>query len=139
MTLDANVIFHIQQAEISHSPSRDGRGKFLTMSESEIFRENLLRAMQEQRLTAAELSRLAGLNSRAVKDIEERRVVSPKLSTVFALAKALNRDPGELLGLGRRLAIKAELAEFLSQYSPEDQERLLSAIRLIPTPPSAGK
>ena len=109
------------------------------MSESEIFRENLLRAMQEQRLTAAELSRLAGLNSRAVKDIEERRVVSPKLSTVFALAKALNRDPGELMGLGRRLAIKAELAEFLSQYSPEDQERLLSAIRSIPTPPSAGK
>lgn len=111
-----------------------GRGKNLAMDENAKFRDNLLSAMREQGMNAASLSRAAGMNARAVKDIEEGRVRSPKLSTVFALAKALNRDPGEMMGLGPRQKVQSDLADFLSQYSEEDQERLLSAIRLMPSP-----
>lgn len=82
-------------------------------------------------MNAAELSRAAGMNDRAVKDIEEGRALSPKLSTVFALAKALGVDPGELVGLGPRPKIRGDLAAYLSQYSEEDQERLLVAIQAL--------
>lgn len=106
------------------------------MSESEIFRRNLLAAMAEEGLSAAALSRKAGLNARAVKDIEENRVRSPKLSTVFALSEALNRDPGEMMGLGKRPKVRADLAEYLSQYSEDEQERFLSALNLLPKRPA---
>jgi len=102
--------------------------------ERESFRENLLAAMRDSGMSAAELSRRAGLNARAVKDIEENRVRSPKLSTVFALAKALNRDPGEMMGLGPRPKVQGDLAAFLSQYPEDEQERFLSALRLMPGP-----
>jgi len=102
------------------------------MDENAAFRENLLQAMRDAGMSAAELSRRAGLNARAVKDIEENRVRSPKLSTVFALAKALNRDPAEMMGLGSRSKVQADLAEFLSQYPEDEQERFLAALRLIP-------
>jgi len=58
------------------------------MDVSEMFRANLLAAMRGSGMTAAGLSKAAGLNVRAVKDIEERKTASPKLSTVFALARA---------------------------------------------------
>ena len=103
------------------------------MDENETFRENLLRAMVDQGLKAAELSKRAGLNPRAVKDIEERQAISPKLSTVFALARALNADPGELMGLGPRPRLARELLEFLSAYDLEEQERLLQALSALPT------
>ena len=101
------------------------------MEESEIFRRNLLRVRQELGVSAAELSRKAGLNARAVKDIEEGRAVSPKLATVFALAKALNADPGEMIGLGPRYKITAELGAFLAQYGEADQARLLAALEAL--------
>jgi transcriptional regulator with XRE-family HTH domain len=104
------------------------------MDESETFVGNVLRTMVEKGLTAAELSRRAGLNARAVKDLEERRVQSPKLSTAFALAKALGMDPGELMGLGPRAQLQAELVAFLQQYSEEDQARLLTALQALPPP-----
>ena len=66
---------------------------------SEIFRMNLRRLLDERKIGAATLSRKAGLNLRAVKDIEERRAQSPRLSTVFKLAEALEVPPQELLGL----------------------------------------
>lgn len=91
--------------------------------------------MAEQGLAAAQLSRKAGLNLRAVKDIEEGRVVSPKLSTVFALSKALGRDAGEMMGLGPRHQIIEALALYLSQYDAADQERLLSALAALPAAP----
>lgn len=109
-------------------------GIYLTMDENMAFRENLLAAMRESGMSAAELSRRAGLNARAVKDIEENRVRSPKLSTVFALSKALNRDPGEMMGLGPRPKVRDDLAAFLSQYPEDEQERFLSALRLMPGP-----
>jgi transcriptional regulator with XRE-family HTH domain len=138
MTPDDNVIYHTHQAETSHSRPVVRCCTLLPMQESKLFRDNLLQLMAEKDLSAAALSRAAGLNPRAVKDIEEGRVASPKLSTVFALARALGADPGEMLGLGSRLKIQADLAEYLSQYSEEDQERLLQAFRAIQETRYAG-
>lgn len=102
------------------------------MNESEVFRANLLRLMAERGFKAAELSRRAGLNPRMVKDIEEERVASPKLSTVFALAKALGADPAEMMGLGPRNRLAPNLAEFLSQYDEAEQAQLLQALSALP-------
>lgn len=104
------------------------------MDQSEIFRANLLAAMADAGLTEAELSVAAGLNRRAVTDIRERRTLSPKISTVFALAKALHRDPGELLGIGARYKLNDQLAAFLEQYGEADQERFLAALTALPRP-----
>ncbi|TQM89721.1 Cro/C1-type helix-turn-helix DNA-binding protein [Roseinatronobacter monicus] len=70
-----------------------------TEDRSEIFRTNLLRLLKERKISAAALSRKAGLNMRAVKDIEERRANSPRIVTVFKLAEALDVGPEVLLGL----------------------------------------
>jgi len=102
------------------------------MDESEIFRLNLLRLMAEKGLKAAELSKRAKLNARMVKDIEERRVASPKLSTVFALAKALGADPAEMVGLGPRTRLAPALEAYLAQYDQSEQERLLQALSALP-------
>lgn len=106
------------------------------MDESEIFRDNLLRLMLEKGFKAAELSKRANLNPRAVKDIEERRVTSPKLSTVFALARALSTDPAEMMGLGARSRLVPALEAYLAQYTQSEQERLLQALSALP--PSHG-
>ncbi len=88
-------------------------------------------------MSEAELSVKAGLNRRAVTDIREGRVRSPKLSTVFALARALGRDPGEMMGLGKRPRIRAGLADLLSQYDEDGQEQLEAAIQAFPVRPTA--
>lgn len=133
---NCSVKNHTTQREISHSPPTGGCGISLTMTEGEIFRENLLREMEEQGLNEAQLSVMAGLNRRAVTDIRERRTLSPKISTVFALARALKRDPAEMMGLGPRYRLCQDLAMFLEQYEPEDQARFLAALRAIPRLPS---
>lgn len=102
---------------------------------NQIFRDSLMDLMERKGFNAAELSRKAGLNARAVKDIEEGRAQSPKLSTVFALAAALGVDPGELIGLGPRPQVLPELLDYLSEYAPEDQARILSALRALPIAP----
>ena len=127
-----NVKNHSPQRETSHSHLGASRGKFLSMDENETFRANLLRLMKDQGLNEAELSKLAGLNPRAVTDIREERTRSPKLSTVIALAKALNADPAEMIGLGRRYDLLDGLAEFLSQYDKDEQSRFLSALAALP-------
>lgn len=106
------------------------------MDESEIFRRNLRAFRDERGLSAAELSRKAGLNPRAVTDIEDGRALSPKLATVFALARALNVDAGEMIGLGPRVSLDQELAAFLSAYSEEDQARFLAVLRAVALPPA---
>lgn len=127
------MMFHIWQGESSHSPAVSNHGIAAVMVEpNETFRANLLAEMRKQNLTPAELSRRAGLNARAVKDIEERRAQSPKLQTVFALADALNVDAGDLIGLGPRAAINVRLATFLQQYDEADQERILQALEAFP-------
>lgn len=104
----------------------------LLMDASETFRLNLIAERARQEISAAELSRRAGLNVRAVKDIEERRAQSPKISTVFAIANALGADPGQMMGLGSRAALSSELTAFLAQYDEADQARLLAALEALP-------
>ncbi|MGP9789888.1 helix-turn-helix domain-containing protein [Roseinatronobacter sp. NSM] len=105
-------------------------------SESEVFRKNLLHYMKLRGFSAASLSRKAGLNSRAVKDIEERRTGSPRISTVFKLARALELPPEVLLGLrdpssdtpvsGASVPV---VNGFLSSLSQSEREYLLDSIR----------
>lgn len=104
----------------------------MPMHESDVFRANLERLRKAKGLSAAGLSRMAGLNPRAVTDIEEGRADSPKLSTVFALARALAADPAEMIGLGPRLVLVPELAAYLAQYSRSEQEQLLRALSALP-------
>jgi len=135
MGLQANVINHTPQAEISHSRRAKRADRLADMDESDTFRRNLLRLMAERGLKAAQLSKMAGLNPRAVKDIEEGRAASPKLSTVFALAQALDADPAEMMGLGARARLRQDLVAFLQQYDEADQERLLAALAALPSAP----
>lgn len=130
------MIFHTAQAETSHSPIGRNVANHIRMDVDETFRKNLLTIRQAKGLGAAELSRSAGLNIRAVKDIEEGRAISPKISTVFAIAKALGEDPGEMMGLGPRFNLQADLAQFLSQYSEEEQRRLVAALAAWPSRPA---
>jgi len=104
------------------------------MSASETFRKNMLEAMKDRGIDAATLSRKAGLNARAVKDIEEGRSQSPKLSTAVAIADALGMDITELLQTHPRHLLARELADFLAQYDQEDQLRLLSAFQALSRP-----
>ena len=104
------------------------------MNVNETFRRNLLRVMKERGLDAATLSKMAGLNPRAVKDIEEGRSQSPKLQTAVAIADALGVDLSDLLSPEPRNHLAKELADFLSQYDEEDQLRLLSAFRALSRP-----
>ncbi|MBR3370556.1 MAG: helix-turn-helix transcriptional regulator [Rhodobacteraceae bacterium] len=105
-------------------------------TESEIFRKNLLHYMKLRGFSAASLSRKAGLNSRAVKDIEERRTGSPRISTVFKLARALEIPPEVLLGLRDQSsatpvagATAPVVNGFLSSLSQSEREYLLDSIR----------
>lgn len=123
-----NEINLILQGETSHYTCGRRGGKRVAMSTAEIFRKNLARVIAEKGMTAAEVSRLAGLNLRAVKDIEEGKSQSPKIDTVTKIAKALGEDPGEMLGWGPRAQINQRLAEFLRERSEDDQEQLLSAL-----------
>lgn len=132
MTPDVSVIFHTSQEETSHSRRCLLGATSLDMEESAIFVSNLLRIMEERGIKAATLSTMAGLNRRAVTDIAEGRVKSPKLSTVFALSRALGEDPGEMMGLGPRLTLRAELVEFLQRYNEDEQAQLLTALSALP-------
>ena len=106
------------------------------MNVDNTFRQNLISKRAASGLTAAELSRRAGLNVRAVTDIEEGKAISPKISTAFAIAYALSADPGEMLGLGPRLSLRAELAQFLARFDEESQGQLLVALQALPLAPA---
>ena len=122
------MIFHTHQRETSHSNPVCARGRILTMTEGEIFLRNLLVKLDQSGMTEAELSVKANLNRRAVTDLREGRVRSPKLSTVFALSRALGEDPGEMMGLGPRLKVQQELARYLEQYPEDVQRQMLHAL-----------
>lgn len=98
---------------------------------NERFRRNLHRFMLERGFTAASLSRAAGLNSRAVKDIEEGKAQSPRLTTVIALARALDVTEAELLGLQPCPDLSNALHEFLRGFDLRQQENLLALLRNI--------
>ncbi|WP_216016598.1 helix-turn-helix domain-containing protein [Roseovarius nubinhibens] len=139
MTPHASVIYHTLQRETSHSQYLPSCGKFLNMDDqaSATFIRNVLAAVDaDPDLNDAKLSIKAGVNRRMVTDMREGRVKSPKLSSVFAIAKALNRDPGELMGLGPRPKIRSDLSAFLSQYDEDAQARILHAMKAFPPAPS---
>lgn len=108
---------------------------------SVVFRNNLLVWMRKRGFTAASLSRKAGLNTRAVTDIFEGKAQSPRLSTVFKLAYALDVTVYELLDVERqevefaqhprRNSVLPEIEEFLSALDPVDQAALLESLRKI--------
>jgi transcriptional regulator with XRE-family HTH domain len=99
---------------------------------SETFRLNLLKVLKERKVSAASVSRKAGLNIRAVKDIEERRAKSPRIVTVFKLAEALEIPPQDLLGLDKCHCASAsdlnDAVKFFSSLPIEQRELLLSTI-----------
>ncbi|WP_370312504.1 helix-turn-helix domain-containing protein [Sagittula sp.] len=128
MKSDDNVIYHTLQRETSHSNPIYAKGRILSMTEGEIFLRNLLVKLEQSGMTEAELSVKAKLNRRAVTDLREGRVRSPKLSTVFALSRALGEDPGEMMGLGPRLKVQQELARYLEQYPEDVQRQMLHAL-----------
>lgn len=130
-----SVIFHTSQDETSHFSCPRASSKTLGMTESEIFRSNLERLRNEQGLKAAELSKKAGLNRRAVTDIEDGRVKSPKLETVIKLAKALQQDPGTMIGMAPWQEVSPKLADFLGRYDQDAQEQLLTALQGIAPEP----
>ena len=105
------------------------------MDVSEIFRANLLQVLKDRKVSAASVSRKAGLNIRAVKDIEERRAKSPRIHTVFKLAEALDVPAQELLGLEKcHCAAASDLSDavrFLSELPAEKRELLLNAIQQL--------
>ena len=129
------MFFHIRQGETSHSRRMIYGAICLGMDASEIFRLKLLEFMREKGMNAAELSRAAGLNARAVTDILERRTISPKVSTAFALAAALDVDPSLMLGLPSRAGLLDSLVQFLSQYDEAEQAQLLAALSALPRRP----
>lgn len=100
----------------------------------ERFRETLLEAMSKRGLNASALSRKAGLNPRAVKDIEERRIQNPRVSTVLSLERALELAPGSLLGISSSEAdIDYSLLTLLASLSQEDQKRLFDFLAILRT------
>ena len=83
-----------------------------------LFRENLLSHMKAKGLKPAQLSKMAGLNPRAVKDIEEERIKNPRIQTVLALEAAMELPFGKLLG--------KSIDEIDNALTPECNTRLRS-------------
>ena len=104
---------------------------------NEAFRRRLSLEMDRQGLNPASLSQRAGLNRRAVTDLLEGRAQSPKLSTAYSLAAALDLSIDELIGVVPRVHLEPHLAELLSHYSADDQARLAQAIQALPAAPAS--
>lgn len=96
-----------------------------------LFRENLFRLMGENGLTAAELSKKANLNARAVKDIEEGRSKSPKLSTAKALADALGVSLDYLVMPAASEELAAEANELIEKVDEATVAKVLAAIKIL--------
>lgn len=92
------------------------------------FAANLTRLMRERRITAKALSRKAGLNPTAVRDILTGRSKNPRSSTLFGLAAALRCDVSDLVGEERlRLGPKPTLGD----HAPIDRAVLFRAADLL--------
>lgn len=102
------------------------------MDVNEIFRLRLKAEMDAQGYNPASLSVKAELNRRAVTDLLEGRAQSPKLSTAYALARALDVGLDELTGSVPQAVIAPRLLELLSRYDQAEQEQLAAAISALP-------
>lgn len=105
------------------------------MDISDTFREKLKHIRMEKGLDAANLSLAAGLNRRAVTDIETGASKSPTLRTASRLADALGVSLLELTSGESRSDITCEWRNFLSRYDEEDQRKLLAALQSLRGPP----
>jgi len=92
----------------------------------ESFRNRLSHYMTEAGMNAAQLSRRAGLNARAVTDIQQ----SPRVQTVMALEAALGLSPGTLLGFGPA-NVSTELQALLHELDEATQQQLLVTLRSL--------
>lgn len=109
------------------------------MDVNDQFRMRLDAEMKAQGLNPASLSKLAGMNRRAVTDLLEGRAQSPKLSTAHALAKALGVALDELTGERPQVSVAPKMLELLSRYDPAEQEQLAAAIANLPPAPASGQ
>ena len=95
-----------------------------------LFRENLLSHMKDKGLKPAQLSKMAGLNPRAVKDIEEERIKNPRIQTVLALEAAMELPFGKLLGKSID-EIDSELLSLLGELDGATQKQLLTTLQSL--------
>ena len=95
-----------------------------------LFRENLLSHMKDKCLKPAQLSKMAGLNPRAVKDIEEERIKNPRIQTVLALEAAMELPFGKLLGKSID-EIDSELLSLLGELDGATQKQLLMTLQSL--------
>ncbi len=65
-------------------------------------RRRLAEAMQARRLTAREVAERSGYSAYYVRGVQRGRYGNPTIGAVWALAGALEVDPGWLLGLDDR-------------------------------------
>ena len=100
------------------------------MSEVENFRTNLRLVRTEKGFDAANLSLSAGLNRRAVTDIEIGASKNPTLQTCVKVCNALGVDLSEMIAQQRPVLLP-ELAAYLSQISKKDQQTILAAIECL--------
>lgn len=120
------------------SPLYPARGPW-DMNVDDRFRTRLKEEMEAQGFNPASLSVRAGLNRRAVTDILSGAALSPRISTAFKLAKALNLSLDELLSGRRPVTIAPGLAELLANYDIAQQERIADVIRILRKAPSLEK
>lgn len=106
---------------------------------NEEFKLRLKAGMISKGMNPASLSIAAGLNRRAVADLLEGQATSPKLSTAFALAKALESSLDELTGQRPQVSIAPKMLELLSQYGRDEQEQLAAAIANLPPAPATRR
>ena len=130
-----SVIYHNEQRETSHFPLKVCSAMTWCMEIDENFRRNLKRLREEQRLDARTLSKMAGMGERGVKDIEEGRSQSPKISTAYRLADALGVDLPTMMGLKSTALLVPDLVEFLAQYDQGAQRQMLAALTALPRLP----
>lgn len=93
--------------------------------------QRIKKAREKKQLTQEQLSELVDLSPMHISVIE-RGAKPPKLETLINIANALGVSTDTLLQdvIDNRIkAVSSEAADLLGQLSPEEQRRVLSALR----------
>lgn len=93
--------------------------------------QRIKKAREKKKLTQEQLAELVDLSPMHISVIE-RGAKPPKLETLVNIANALGVSTDTLLQdvIDNRIkAVSSEAADLLSQLSPEEQRRVLSALR----------
>ena len=94
--------------------------------------QRIKKAREKKQLTQEQLSELVDLSPMHISVIE-RGAKPPKLETLINIANALGVSTDTLLQdvIDNRIkAVSSEAADLLGQLSPEEQRRVLSALRV---------